>query len=113
MTQLHPVKTGRDPPTLDPSALFSPLTGDPGYDFIVAPFFPLCLSKFSGRTATLIGVGCVLNTGTPALSSDFESGDNMPFPMHISLIFSPLEHGGISSKQFSSMMLFSWSCKST
>jgi hypothetical protein len=57
------------------------------------------LSKFSGRTATLIGVGWVLNTGTPALSSDFESGDNMPFPMHISLILSPLEHGGISTSK--------------
>ena len=57
-------------------------------------------SIFSGLTATLTGVGCVLNTGTLHPSNVFESGESIPFPIHISLILSPPEHSGISFEAF-------------
>lgn len=92
MIQEHPDETVSGPlaPTL--SALIPPIP-DTELFFVAFPFLS-CISVFSGRRATFTGVGCVLNTGTSAADNDFESGDNMPFPMHISLIFSPPEHVG-------------------
>jgi hypothetical protein len=94
MTQEHPDETVSGPLAPALSALIPPIPDTPVLFFVAYPFLS-CRSVFSGRTATLTGVGCVLNTGTSAADNDFESGDSMPFPMHISLILSPPEHVGM------------------
>ena len=50
----------------------------------------------SGVTATLIGVACVLNTGTEQSWMDRVSGISMPLPMQIRRRRLPPEHGASS-----------------
>mmetsp|Transcript_20413 Transcript_20413/g.36680 ORF Transcript_20413/g.36680 Transcript_20413/m.36680 type:complete len:220 (-) Transcript_20413:207-866(-) len=99
MAQLHPEEPGSGAP---PEPVRAPLA-PPTPAVAVLPFFvefffvPPPIAPASGLTATLTGVGCVLNTGMSQPSNVFVSGDSIPFPMHISLILSPPEHAGISS----------------
>jgi hypothetical protein len=94
MTQEHPDVAGSGPLAPAPSAVFPPAPIALELVFVWVPFLPP-RSIFSGLTATLTGVGWVLNTGTSAASNVFVSGDSMPFPIHISLILSPPEHPGM------------------
>lgn len=94
MIQLQPWLTPS--PLLAEEELPPPPPPPPRLALLSLPPFDELISMFSGRTLTLIGVGCVLKTGTSQSFNDRLSGIRIPLPIHINLTRSPPEQLGRS-----------------